>query len=123
MDMTISQALRAIAKLKGAYKESLERAAAGVTFDMRSKPAYDFSATLEEANKKRDELIQLEAALRVTNATTSFDYKGCNVTLTEATILLQEHKARIAWLRTLSVQPHADVTVETVDYDEEGKRV
>jgi hypothetical protein len=118
--MTIAQTLRRIAKLKGEYKESLERAAGSVTHEEKQPPAFSFGTCLEEADGKRQELIRLEAALRIANAQTKVDYEGRSITLAEATVWLQEFKGRIAWLRGLAVRPQevtADRTNEYITVD------
>lgn len=103
--MTISQALRRIAKLKGAFKERLERAAASNCFFDDAPPAWSFAATLEEADIGREELIRLESMLRITNASTLIEWAGRKITLSEATCRLQEMKSRIVWLKALTVHP------------------
>jgi len=101
---TISQALRRIAKLKGEYKETLDRAAASVTYQESDPPAFAFNAMLERANAIRVELIGLESQLRVTNARTVIKVGEREMPLAQATAELQEHKARIVWLKSLTVQ-------------------
>lgn len=124
LDLTISQALRRISKLKGQLAELLQRAAGAVTYFDKEPPAFAFAASLEQAEAVRGELITLETALRVTNAQTRIDYLNRKVTLAEATCILQETKGRIAWLRGLGVQPQADKEHATVVYDPlQGKQV
>lgn len=121
--MTIAQVLRRISKLKGEHKELLERAAAAVTYPAKQRPAFDFASTMEQAQTKRAELVGLEAALRVTNAVTKVEFSGRSASLTEATIVLQEYKSHIAWLRGLTVRAHETTVDESLEYNDEMKRV
>lgn len=127
--MTISQALRRISKLKGQLREHLARAEAAVTHREDAPPAFPFGASLEAADAVAEELIRLEAALRVTNAQTTLQtnlpervrgpsFAGTSterlvglierMTLAEATCRLQEIKGRIAWLKGLPVRAQAE---------------
>src|SRR5688572_23827421 len=105
MDMTISQGLRRIAKLKGQIKDKLERAASSITYESTKEPAFKFQTVMEEVTAISEELIKLEAALRLTNSTVRADFKGVKITLTEATVRLQEYKGQIAWFKGLPVRP------------------
>lgn len=75
---------------------------------------------MEQARTKRFELIDLESALRVTNAVTKVYGE---MTVTEATIRLQEYKAEIAWLRSLQVRAHDKTVEQAVEYGDEMKMV
>lgn len=116
MDMTISQALRKISKLKGTLKEQLDRASSSVLFE--ETPAFPFMGSWEQAEAARAELIKLETALRITNAMTKFDFKGRPITLAEATCMLQEIKGKIAWLRLLPSQAQAERSVVNIEWDD-----
>ena len=122
-EITISQCLRRVSKLKGDLKELLARAAAGVSHTEDAPPAFGFAESLEQAEKVREELIALETALRITNAVTKIKHNGRELTLAEATVLLQESKGRVAWYKGLRVLAQARVTTATTDYDDEGKRI
>lgn len=104
--MTISQALRRISKLKGQLKTQLDRAQAAVTHREDAPPAFSFGDSLEQADSLTEELVKLETALRVTNAISQV--VGVPMTLAEAICRLSEYKARIAWLKELSVRAQAD---------------
>ena len=123
MEMTISQCLRRIAKLKGEMKELLARAQQSVSYDEAAPPAFSFVDTMKEIEKTREELIKLETLLRVTNAWTEFKFGGRTLSLAEATVILQEHKARIAWLKALPCKAQAKTSSSKLDYDDEGERV
>lgn len=122
-EMTISQALRRIKKLKGQLADHLTRAQAGVAFRVDSPPAFAFAASVEKANAVRDELLGLESRLAVTNANTSFDFDGRSVSLTASINLLQELKSQIAWYKALPVRAHEDMNEESWSYNDEGKHV
>ena len=110
MDMTISQALRKISKLKGALKEQLENAQNAVVYLADNVPAFSFAGSWELAESARAELITLETSLRVTNAVTKIDFRGKPMTLTEATCRLQELRGKISWLKALPAQAQAERT-------------
>lgn len=122
-EMTISQALRRIKKLKGQLADHLARAQAGVSFRVDSPPAFAFAASVERANAVRDELLGLESRLAVTNANTSFDFDGRKVSLASAVRLLQELKGQIAWYKALPVRAREDTSEESWSYNDEGKHV
>jgi hypothetical protein len=113
--MTISQALRRAKKLKGIIAESLERAAVNVVSDLRVKPAFEFAKCMEEADKARAELVDLETSVSVANARTHVSFDGEDVLLTKAVKLLQELKGQIAWLKTLSVKAQSETTVDETE--------
>lgn len=117
MDMTISQALRKISKIKGSLKEALERAAGAVTYVSDEPPAYKFSDMLGSADLLLDELVSLETRLRITNAQTTVSYKEKTITLAEATAVLQEMKGRIVWLKALNVLPQETKSNKDRVYD------
>lgn len=108
MPMTISQALRRISKLKHEAKEQFDRAASAVLHDASAPPAFTFTSSHELANSTIEELIKLETQLRVTNATTAFEWSGRKLTLAEATCRLQEMRGKIAWLKALPTQTQAE---------------
>lgn len=123
MSMTISQGLRQVAKLKGQLNEYLKRAQGAVTYIEGEKPAFDFDASMEAADKAREALVKLETAIRVTNATTQVVGRE-GMTLAEATCRLQETKGRIAWLRSLTVEAQPAVRKRTGHtYDAERRLV
>lgn len=116
--MTISQALRRIAKLKGTFKEQTDRAATSVNYEVNNMPAFTFGSSMEQADAACKELIAVETALRIANARTKVDFRGRSMTLAEATCVLRETKSRIAWLRALAVLPQAEVSRTKVEWDE-----
>jgi hypothetical protein len=104
-ELTISQALRAIARLKGNLTKYKERAFEGVTYRLDAVPAYRFSDMMEKIDTARGDLVLLEARVAITNATTKIAFDGKQLTLTQALKQLQEFKDELAWLATLPVRP------------------
>lgn len=115
-EMTISQALRHIKKVKGQLSENLSRAQANISHKESAIPAFQFSACMEKADAARKQLVDLEARVAVTNATTKIVHDGKPMTLVRAVRQLQELKARIAWLRGLSVRAQARTTEQELEY-------
>ncbi len=110
-ELTISQALRNAARLKGKLAEYRARAASAVTYRSLSKPAYDFATTSDKIASLRDELIVLEARVAITNSLTKVEFAGKEITLVQAVKLLQEFKGELAWLKGLNVRA-SDKTLE-----------
>lgn len=117
-EQTISQALRAVKKLKGRLKEATDRASAGVSHRADQKPAFTFNQSLEQANKLRAELTSLVAQIRVTNAMTTIEHGGKKITVTEAVAKLEDLKGEIAWFKGLPVK--AQDRVNETDWSYEG---
>lgn len=120
--MTLSQALRKIAKLKGELNTHLARAAQGTTYITKEAPAFGFHQSLEKANLVRDELIATETALRIANANTKVQWGARAVTLTEATCLLREYKAHISWLNALPVKAREKSELEGMEWDQVAEK-
>ncbi len=119
-EMTISQALRHVARLKGKLAEYKVRAAASVSYKKDEKPAYQFSSMMEKIASAREELIVLESRIALTNATTRLDFGGSKLTLTQAIKTLQEHKDELAWLKTLVVRSGQDTKESELRYTGAG---
>jgi len=103
-ELTISQALRNAARLKGKLAEYRTRAAASVTYREDSKPAYDFTSMVAKAESAKNELVALESRVAITNALTHVEHGGKQITLVQAVKILQELKGELAWLKTLPVR-------------------
>lgn len=110
-EMTISQALRRVKKLKGQIAECRTRAEASVSFVKSKPPAFQFSEVFAEMGALQKELTELESRLSVTNAGTDIIHDGKTMTLFYAIRVLQETKGTIAWMRGLSVRAH-ESTIE-----------
>jgi hypothetical protein len=117
-EMTISQALRRMKKLKGQIAEHLDRATRAVSYAEKSPPAFDFAKCMEAAGAVRAELVALDAAVAVANATTELEFDGARMPLVQAVKTLQELKGQITWVKALPVQAQAEIVVETTEYAE-----
>ena len=122
-NLTISQALRQIKKLKGQLSDNLARASSSVSYVVDNKPAFSFKATLEKSDEIRNQLIKLESMVYITNANTTFDFEGKNTNLAEAVRTLQELKGQIVWVKGLPCRAHVDTKDDSWDYNDDGKRI
>ncbi|MCX6782280.1 MAG: hypothetical protein NTW66_04155 [Candidatus Magasanikbacteria bacterium] len=116
-NQNISQALRRVKQLKGRMAELSLRAAGSVSHTKDEAPAFDFTVTRAEIASVRGELVALEAAVAVANATTAIEFEGKTLTLAAAIRQLQEYKAEMAWLSQLRLQSGTFVSREA-EYDE-----
>ena len=105
--MTVSQCLRKIAPLKNQLKTHREHAESSVLYEEKRKPAYVYASEMEGMEKARHELLRLQTALAVSNATTHIEWKGKKVALAWAVRFLEELKGHKAWLDNLIVSPEA----------------
>lgn len=121
--MTISQALRRIKKLKGKMAELTARGASCVSYAKGEEPKFDFIVTRAEINTVREELVTLEAAVARANATRTIDLDGTTMTIAEAVRRLQELKAEMAWLASLSLRDDTQRVPEHVWDEEKGRQV
>lgn len=103
-ELTISQALRAVARLKGNLAKYKDRAAKSVTYKLGETPAYQFAAVMEKIDSVRADLILLEARIAITNSLTRLTFEGKSLTLTQGLKQLQEYKDELAWLATLDAR-------------------
>ena len=122
-ETTISQALRRVKKIKGELAEQLDRAKGAVVYKKGEEPAYSFSTCLEKSTTLRNELLELEARITLTNASNVISFDGKSITLAYAVKLLKELKGQIKWLDELKgVVRNKDITVQderTYDYETE----
>lgn len=122
-DLTISQALRRIKKLKGELAEYTARATASVAYQANREPAFKFGECMEKAETSRQELLSLQARLAETNATTLVKFDGKEFSLSFATRQLEEFKGQIKFIEGLPVRDHAKSYEDTFDYNDDMKRV
>lgn len=119
-DMTVSQALRQTKKIKGKIAELTARASQSVSYKLGHEPAFGYQETVDALGKKREELVELETRVAVTNATTAFEFDGVSRLLTWAVRRLQELKSEIAWLRGLPVRSQMSSTEKEIEYAHGG---
>jgi hypothetical protein len=120
--MTVSQALRRIAKLKGQISELRTRAAASVSYKSADKPAFDFKECIRSIAQIQTELVDLQTRIAVANATTILTMGEETVTMTEAIISLQSMKGDIVWVKSLASRAQAETEERDYDFDDDGKR-
>jgi len=119
-DMTISQALRRIKKLKGQLGEHRARAQTAVTHLIDQEPAYLFVTSREQATGVLEELLKLQTATAIANAKTAIEWEGKSVPLALAVRTLRELAAEIDWVKKLPVKAQ-DKTVEH-ERDHDGEK-
>jgi hypothetical protein len=121
--MTIAQALRRIKKLKGQIAEHTQRAQAGVCYISTKVPAFRFDNEIEALDIAKVEMINLESAVAVANATTTIMVEGNRNILTRCIRALQELKGAIAFLKGLHLRNETVRDRETEWDDEQMKNV
>lgn len=99
--MTVSRGLRAIHDLKGKLANHRAHAQASSVYFDGAKPAFEFKTELDGAEKVRADLLRLQTAIAVANATTEIEWKGKKVLVAWAIRFLEELKGEIAWVGSL----------------------
>ncbi len=120
-DITLAQALRQVKKLKGSLSDHLDRAKGSISFRLDNQPAFDFKASVEQAESFRVRLLDLESRIAVTNAVTSFQWHDSTVPLFRVVRELQELKSRISWVKALPVRARPQTFDAERDYGDDGK--
>lgn len=100
---TIAQGLRRVKQLKCSVKEHESRATQSVSYEAGKPPKFSFKAEREARAKAQDDLVRLESAIAVANATTRIEAEGRRMTLAEAIRRLQELKANIVFVTGLQL--------------------
>ncbi len=118
---TIGQGLRLVKKLKGLIAEATQRATASSSWVAGRKPTFDFTEQRTKRGVMQNELVRVEAAIARANATATITTGGVTMTLARAIRELQEIKADLAWLPSLSLRSGLEEKVEH-EYDEEKGR-
>ncbi len=122
-DLTISQGLRRIKKLKGEIAEHTQRATGSVSYQVGREPAFKFNDCMEKAQAARSELLTLQSRLAVTNALTTVKYDGKEMTLSQATRQLEEFKGQIKFIESLPVRDHEKSNEDSFEYNDAMQRV
>lgn len=99
--MTVSAALRRIKKIKGLIAERTTRANAAVVFVEGKEPGFEFAAAVEARGNFVKDLIAVQAAVAVTNATAKLS-NGKPVAY--AIRVLEELKAEIDFYKKMPVR-------------------
>lgn len=117
--MTVSQGLRAVADLKGKLKKNKEHAQASLTYYEKTPPAFKFGEEMEEAHKTRAEMLRLQTAIAVANATTEIEWQGKKVLVAFAVRHLEELRDQLKWLDTIEPLLLDQKEQEEDNYDNE----
>lgn len=122
--MTISQAIREVANLKGKIKDWTSRMQDAVFFLDENPAAFQFSQVREARNQCVERMVALSTAISVANATTVIDFQGKKIPLALAIRTLSEIKGLIDHVKTLPVRnQEKGVDVEKdYEYGEDGRR-
>jgi hypothetical protein len=115
--LTISQSLRRIKRVKGKIAEYKTRAVQSVSHVKDKKPTFDFKAVREQLAAAKEELIGLESAVAVANAARTVTFEGREMRLAEAIRRLQELKDEMSWLPQLNLREGVERTSE-FEWDE-----
>lgn len=118
---TISQGLRRVKKLKGLLAEAQTRATQATSWLAGKRPVFTFEEQRGKRAALQGEIVRIETAIAVANATSTIMVDGQSVTLARAIRELQEVKADLAWLASLNLRAGTEESVEYV-YDEEKGR-
>ena len=122
-ELTISQGLRRIKKLKGELAEHTARASASVAYQVGREPAFKFNECMEKAQVARAELLTLQSRLAITNAQTIVKFDGKEMTLSQATRQLEEFKGQIKFIEALPVRDHEKSNEDSFEYGDDMKRI
>lgn len=122
-NLTISQALRRVKKLKGLISEHQQRAQQGVSYTSTKVPAFRFADEVAALKVAQSEMVDLEARVAVANAASTIQDGQESVTLAKSIRLLQELKGEIAFLKGLFLRDETVPTREMVWNEEKQLNV
>jgi hypothetical protein len=107
--MNINQALRRMKILKGRVAQWEQRARVSNVVGEGETPTYKFDECVEERQKALADLLGLGAAVAETNAKTTVNYQGKDISLAAAIRQLENIKGEIAWLKLIPALPKTEV--------------
>ena len=122
--MTIAEALREVADVKGKIDDWSKRLAPAVVWYEEDPPAFEFASICETMNVLVLRLVELQTAIAIANATTTLEWQGKTIPLALAIRTLSEIKGARKKIEDLAVR-NMDAGAEDkqdIDYDDEGKR-
>jgi hypothetical protein len=102
--MTISQALRRIKKLKGEIAEHSSHATSSSSWTTETPATYNFQTEVEAMQACKCEMVGLESRVAVANANTTVAVDGQTITLSSLIRTLQEIKGEIAFYKGLNLR-------------------
>ncbi len=104
--MTVAAALRRIKKLKGEISELTTRATSAASYPELRPPPFEYWATVEARHKKIEEMVGLQEAVSISNASTrvTYNHEGVRVlSVPRAIRALDELKSDISFLQSLPI--------------------
>lgn len=120
-NLTISQALRRIKKLKGSISELQARAKVNVSYDKSKIPVFRYTDDMNSLSACKAELLELEGRVAVANATHVVKYQNKDLTLSTAIRILQEFKDWITFYKNLVLRNQTERDKEE-SYSEEHNK-
>lgn len=102
--VTVAAAIRRIKKLKGELGVLDARLKSAVVYVEGKEPPFLFGETMMRREEKLSQLLQLQTALSISNAATSFSYRGGAVSVAWAIRKTQEIKALASLYAELPVR-------------------
>ena len=121
--LTIAQALRKIKKLKGHVSEYRNTAELSVSYEESIPPAFKFQEQLDLMIETSNEMVELESAVAVANATSTVNFGGKSITLSCAVRMLQEIKGLLAFYKGLFLRSEVSKQKEQVWHDEKAQYI
>lgn len=112
-NLTVSQALRTLKRLRGEIAAAQQRMQASSSWQKGKESEYKFSEVSAERDRLSKEITGLHARILRTNAATQVKDGEEDIFLCEATLRLAEIKGEIALLQGLRLQ-HGEVEREQV---------
>jgi len=122
--MTIAEALREVADVKGKIDDWSKRFGPAVFWYEEDPPAFEFANVRESMNMLVKRLVELQTAIAMANAATTLEWQGKTIPLALAVRTLSELKGAKKKVEILVVR-NAEAGTEAqqeMDYDDEGKR-
>ncbi|MBU0595550.1 hypothetical protein KJ567_02550 [Candidatus Bipolaricaulota bacterium] len=118
--LTIARALRQAKKLKGQVAILDRRLGTCASWREDREADFDFSETLQERNRKVEELTVLRTGIARANASASVAHRGREMSLTEAILRMGELKG----LKKLyaGLQLRRETEREYAGYDDDGRQ-
>jgi hypothetical protein len=116
--LTIAQALRRIAKLKGEIAEHEARMKAGVSYVKEEIPAFRFADERVALVSAKAEMLALQSRVAIANALNSVEIEGVQMPLAFAIRTLEELKGEIALLKSLNLRSET-VKERTQEWNDE----
>jgi hypothetical protein len=122
--MTISQALRRIAKLKGSIAEHSKNCIGSITYNVAKPPVFSFNDEFSLMEKDKEEMLDLQTKVAVANAVTYVQTADGDVMpLVKAIKVLEEVKGLIKFYSVLPIRNEKVKEKEPVWNEEKSQYV